>query len=163
LRLLIIAKCNEGTGGSARGVGGFRLAAMSGGVAARCARQMLNLIPEALRVRAATWSSALIVSWLPPGHFALGRRHNRRERELGRFTLNAQACRRIGVHVLLCAPWPLLVHLLQAVAEGTPRMLADDPELHASTLLAHPEAQPLDASLTIFAFRAGTAAQGSAR
>jgi hypothetical protein len=57
----------------------------------------------------------------------------------------------------------LLVHLLQAVAEGTPRMLADDPELHASTLLAHPEAQPLDASLTIFAFRAGTAAQGSAR
>ena len=75
----------------------------------------------------------------------------------------AGAWRRIGVHVVLSAPWPVLVHLLQAVAVGTPRMLADDLQLQASTLLAHPEAQPLDASFTIFAFRAGTAASGSAR
>jgi hypothetical protein len=56
-----------------------------------------------------------------------------------------------------------MVHLLQAVAERTPQMLACDLELHASTLLAHPEAQPLDALFTIFALWAGTEAPGSAR
>lgn len=71
----------------------------------------------------------------------------------------AGARRRIGPR----APWPILVHLLQAVAERTPQMLACDLELHASTLLAHPEAQPLDALFTIFALRAGTEAPGSAR
>jgi general secretion pathway protein L len=49
---------------------------------------MLALIPEALRVRAAAWPDALIVCWLPPGHFALVRRYNRRERELGKFALD---------------------------------------------------------------------------
>jgi general secretion pathway protein M len=73
----------------------------------------------------------------------------------------AGAWRRIGVRVVLSAPWPVLVHLLQAVARGTPRMLADDLQLQASTLVAHPETQPLDASFTIFAFRAGTAAAGA--
>jgi hypothetical protein len=89
LRLFIIAKCNERTGGSARGEGGFWPAAMSGGVAARCARQMLNLVPEAFGVRAATRSSALIVSWFPPVHVALARHHNRRECEFWGSTLDA--------------------------------------------------------------------------
>ena len=69
----------------------------------------------------------------------------------------AGAYRRIGVHLSLSAPWPVLVALLQAIAEATPRMLTDDLQLQGSPLLARAATLPLDASLTVFAFRSGHA------
>ncbi len=69
----------------------------------------------------------------------------------------AGAYRRIGVHLSLSAPWPVLVALLQAIAEATPRMLTDDLQLQGSPLLARATTLPLDASLTVYAFRTGHA------
>jgi general secretion pathway protein M len=61
--------------------------------------------------------------------------------------------RRIGLHVALAAPWPVLVHLLQSIEQATPPMLVDDLRLHGSAL---PNvALPMDASFTVLAFRSG--------
>lgn len=64
------------------------------------------------------------------------------------------AYRRIGLHVSLNAPWAVLVRLLQAVEQGTPRMLVDDLQLHGARLVVRPADPPLDAGFTVFAFRA---------
>jgi general secretion pathway protein M len=61
--------------------------------------------------------------------------------------------RRIGLHVALAAPWPVLVHLLQSIELGSPPMLVDDLRIHGSSL---PNvALPMDASFTVLAFRDG--------
>lgn len=78
------------------------------------------------------------------------------------------AYREIGVRVATNAPWPVLVRLLQAMAEGTPRMLVDDLQVRAAPVIisvaagAGPPgarlAEPaLDASLAVYAFRAAAA------
>jgi hypothetical protein len=72
--------------------------------------------------------------------------------------------RRIGLRGSINAvQWPVLVRLLQSIAEARPRMLVDDLQLRAAP--AMPQRQdpgeqrsgppPLDASFTVFAFRAG--------
>jgi general secretion pathway protein M len=61
--------------------------------------------------------------------------------------------RRIGLHVALAAPWPVLVHLLQSLEQATPPMLVDDLRLHGSPL--RNVALPMDASFTVLAFRDG--------
>lgn len=61
--------------------------------------------------------------------------------------------RRIGLHVALAAPWPVLVHLLQSIEQATPPMLVDDLRVHGSPV---PNvALPMDASFTVLAFRDG--------
>jgi general secretion pathway protein M len=66
------------------------------------------------------------------------------------------AYRRIGVRVSLAAPWPVLVALLRAVEDATPRILVDDVQFRASPLRLRPdEPPPMTASLTLYAFRAG--------
>lgn len=67
------------------------------------------------------------------------------------------AYRRIGVRLTLSAPWPVLVRLLQSAAEATPALLVDDLQLRGSRLLVRPTDAPLDALLTLYAFRAGGA------
>ncbi len=69
----------------------------------------------------------------------------------------AGSYRRIGVHLSLSAPLPVLVALLRSIATATPRMLADDVQLQGSPLLARAATLPLDASFTVFAFRTGHA------
>lgn len=61
--------------------------------------------------------------------------------------------RRIGLHVALAAPWPVLVHLLQSIEQAAPPMLVDDLRLHGSPL--RNVALPMDASFTVLAFRDG--------
>jgi len=61
--------------------------------------------------------------------------------------------RRIGLHVSLSAPWPMLVHLLQSVEQATPPMLVDDLRLRGSPMANM--ALPMDASFTVLAFRDG--------
>ncbi|MBV8096010.1 MAG: hypothetical protein JO110_22820, partial [Acetobacteraceae bacterium] len=78
------------------------------------------------------------------------------------------AYRRIGLRVSLAAPWPVLIEFLRAAETGGssragtpaappgPAMLIDDLQLRTSPLLqARSVGQPVSASLTIFAFRAG--------
>jgi general secretion pathway protein M len=63
--------------------------------------------------------------------------------------------RRIGLHVALSAPWPMLVRLLQSIEQATPPMLVDDLRVHGSPLVN--VALPMDASFTVLAFRDGKA------
>jgi len=61
--------------------------------------------------------------------------------------------RRIGLHVALAAPWPVLVHLLQSIELANPPMLVDDLRVHGSPL--RNVALPMDTSFTVLAFRDG--------
>lgn len=61
--------------------------------------------------------------------------------------------RRIGLRVSLSAPWPVLVHLLQALAQANPAMQVTDLALHAAP--AHAASLPLTASFAVSALRAG--------
>ncbi|HVJ51946.1 MAG TPA: type II secretion system protein GspM [Aliidongia sp.] len=71
----------------------------------------------------------------------------------------AGAYRRIGLKISLNAPWPVLIGLLQSVDQATPPMLVDDLQIHGSPLSLINRATGLEAGLTIYAFRAGTAAE----
>lgn len=72
------------------------------------------------------------------------------------------AYRRIALRVSVSADWPVLVQFLAAVEQATPRMLIDDLQLRGQsarlrlvgTAAAGPP--PVEASLTIIAFRAGS-------
>lgn len=69
----------------------------------------------------------------------------------------AGAYRRIGVRITATDTWPVLVRLLQALDEASPRMLVDDLNLQAALSLAGATTtRPLSTTLTVFAFRAGT-------
>jgi general secretion pathway protein M len=70
---------------------------------------------------------------------------------------SAGAWRRIGLRVTLTASWTVLVRLLEALDQARPRMLVDDLHVHSTLLVAHPAVLPLQTSLTVYAFRAGTA------
>jgi hypothetical protein len=73
--------------------------------------------------------------------------------------LNAEqrgAYRRIGLRVSTAAPWPVLVELLRAVEQGTPRMLIDDLQLRAPPVEVRAAATPISAAFTILAYRAAT-------
>jgi general secretion pathway protein M len=59
--------------------------------------------------------------------------------------------RRIGLRVALAARWTELAHLLASIEEASPRMLVDDLRIHGSPL--RNAALPMDASLTVLAFR----------
>lgn len=70
----------------------------------------------------------------------------------------AGSARRVGVRVSLTAPWPVLVHLLEQLAEGPPRMVADDLQLHSALVIRRSEVSPIDVSLSVYAFRAAAPA-----
>jgi general secretion pathway protein M len=66
------------------------------------------------------------------------------------------AWRRIGLRVSLTVSWPVLINLLRALDEATPRMLVDDLHVHGTVLVAHPVVLPLPTAFTVYAFRPGT-------
>lgn len=67
------------------------------------------------------------------------------------------ANRRIGLRVTTAAQWPVLIELLQAVEQGSPRMLVDDLQLRAPPIEMRASNQPISAAFTVFAFRAAEA------
>ncbi len=71
--------------------------------------------------------------------------------------------RRIGLHISLNASWPVLVGLMQAVEQASPRMLIDDLQLRAMRSVSPTPDPALEAGLTVFAFRAGTAPAAAQR
>lgn len=66
--------------------------------------------------------------------------------------------RRIGLHVTASGGWPVIVALLEAVAQATPRMLVDDLTLRQGLALGPSESHPLQAAFTVIAFHATAAA-----
>jgi len=62
--------------------------------------------------------------------------------------------RRIGLKLSLNVPWAVLVGYLQTITQASPPMLIDDLEIHASPLPNNPSTQSMDASFTVYAFRA---------
>jgi len=79
-------------------------------------------------------------------------------------TLPAEArggYRRIGLHVSLAAPWPVLVELLRSAGQQQPRMLVDDVQLRAPPMQVREAAAPVSASFTLLAFRTAPAGGGS--
>ncbi len=74
-------------------------------------------------------------------------------------TLPAEAAggfRRIAVRISTAAPWPVLVRLLDGLAQASPRMLVDDVQLRAGVVVGGGPNVPLNVTLTVFAFRSGT-------
>jgi general secretion pathway protein M len=65
--------------------------------------------------------------------------------------------RRIGVRVELNAQLQVVVSLLKSVEEAQPSMLVDDLHLTGTPMGLNSLALPLDASFTVYGFRAGTA------
>ena len=67
--------------------------------------------------------------------------------------------RRIALRISVSAGWPVLVRLLAAVEQARPQMLIDDLRLRGPLLRlivpAANAAEPVDATLTILAFRSG--------
>jgi general secretion pathway protein M len=61
--------------------------------------------------------------------------------------------RRIGLRLALVARFPVLVQLLQSATAANPRMLVDDLHVESAHLISQPVDAPLDAQLTIYAFR----------
>lgn len=66
--------------------------------------------------------------------------------------------RRIGMRVTATSAWPVLVRLLQALEQASPRMLVDDMQLQAALSLGTETTRPVSATFTVFAFRAAVAA-----
>lgn len=70
------------------------------------------------------------------------------------------AHRRIGLRVeVYAADWPTIVRLLQSIEQATPRMLVDDLQIHGMPRRKKEEGPPIDASFTVFAFRAAEVAK----
>lgn len=71
------------------------------------------------------------------------------------------AYRRIGLRVTTAAPWTILIELLRAIEQGSPRMLVDDLQLRAPPIEMRASSPPIRAAFTVFAFR--FAATGAGR
>lgn len=69
----------------------------------------------------------------------------------------AGAYRRLALRVTVDATWSVLIGLLQAVEQATPRMFIDDLQLHAMPAARATRELPLDISFTLLAFRAADA------
>lgn len=65
------------------------------------------------------------------------------------------AWRRVGIRLSLAAPWPRLVALLAAITRAQPRMLIDEVELRGLPSHDTRQAEPVQASFAVYAFRAG--------
>ena len=65
--------------------------------------------------------------------------------------------RKIGLRISVSAPWPTLVELMRAFEAATPRMLIDDLELRGVPMQMRGATPPIDAAMTIFAFRSAAA------
>lgn len=68
---------------------------------------------------------------------------------------------RIGLRVTTAAQWPVLIELLRAIEQGSPRMLVDDLQLRAPPIEMRASNQPISAAFTVLAFR--SAAIGASR
>ncbi len=69
--------------------------------------------------------------------------------------------RRIGLRLSLNVSWPVLIPLLQAMAQARPRMIVDDLELQSSQMVIDLDQQLMTASFTVYAFRGASEGRAS--
>ena len=67
----------------------------------------------------------------------------------------AGAYRRVSLRLTGIGPWAALIRLLQTIDQASPRMIVDDLQILPAPSLAAGAAQPVAATLTVIAFRAG--------
>jgi general secretion pathway protein M len=72
----------------------------------------------------------------------------------------AGAYRRVSLRVAFAAPWPVMVRLMQAVGQASPVMMIEDLQVRGPHLHVGAGEPDLDASMLVFAFRAGTVPAG---
>lgn len=67
------------------------------------------------------------------------------------------AYRRVALRVSVYAPhWSTIVRLLQSIDRAMPRMLVDDLQIYGLPARREGDGPPVDASFTVFAYRAAT-------
>lgn len=71
--------------------------------------------------------------------------------------IQAGPLRRISMQVSVTASWPVLVALLQAVDNASPRMIVDSISLNSTALPGDSESSTIQANISISGFRAGEA------
>ena len=64
---------------------------------------------------------------------------------------------RIGVRLTVSAPWTVLVALLEATVQATPRMLVDDLTFRQTDITGGKEQRPMEAAFTVTALHAAAA------
>ncbi len=69
----------------------------------------------------------------------------------------AGALRRICMQVSVTATWPVLVALLQAIGNATPRMIVDSISLNNAGLPGSGQSSQIQANFSVTGFRAGDA------
>lgn len=67
------------------------------------------------------------------------------------------AYRRIGVRLAVGARWPVIVRLLEAIADNTPRLLVNDLQIQAMRSVVADSDPAINVTMVVFGFRAGTA------
>lgn len=64
--------------------------------------------------------------------------------------------RRVGVRMSLNAPWPVIVHLVDAITTGSPRLLIDDLQIQGARAPLTDTEPSLTTSMVVFGFRPGS-------
>jgi general secretion pathway protein M len=67
---------------------------------------------------------------------------------------------KVSLRISLNAPWPVLMELLRSVEQSPTRILIDDVHFHSATVVSHPTAMPIQASMVLYGFRPAEAGAG---
>ncbi|HQT76938.1 MAG: hypothetical protein B7Z80_10125 [Rhodospirillales bacterium 20-64-7] len=63
---------------------------------------------------------------------------------------------RVSLRISLNAPWPVLMELVRQVDQAPARIFIDDLHFHSPVVAVHPAAVPIQASMVVYGFRAGS-------
>lgn len=63
---------------------------------------------------------------------------------------------RLSLRISLNAPYPALIGLMRQIDQAPIRVFMDDLHLHSPILAVRPRSEPIQASLIVYGFRAGT-------
>jgi general secretion pathway protein M len=67
---------------------------------------------------------------------------------------------KVSLRISLNAPWPVLMELMRSVEQSPTRILIDDVHFHSATVVSHPTAMPIQASMVVYGFSAAEAGAG---
>jgi hypothetical protein len=67
---------------------------------------------------------------------------------------------KVSLRISLNAPWPVLMELLRSVEQSPTHILIDDVHFHSATVVSHPTAMPIQASMVLYGFRSAEAGAG---
>ncbi len=68
---------------------------------------------------------------------------------------------KVSLRISMNASWPVLTQLMQSIEKSPTKILIDDVHFHSPTLVAHPTALPVQASMVLYGFREAGPGAGS--